>query len=177
MDKLQTHFPGDIGVIAPVLLNLLELRPGEALYLPAGVLHAYLNGVGIELMANSDNVLRGGLTPKHIDVPELLRVLTFQTSSVQVISPLETPSGTLEFRTPAEEFRLATIFVSPESHFTSRLQRSVEILFCTEGAAVIEDATGAVSLNLAKGNSVLIPAAVKGYRLTGNATIYRADVP
>ena len=75
--ELSERYPGDAGVLAALLLNLVVLAPGEALYLPAGNLHAYLSGAGVELMANSDNVLRGGLTSKHVDVAELLRVLDF----------------------------------------------------------------------------------------------------
>jgi len=77
MIKLHQEYPGDIGVLSTVLLNLIRLEPGDALYQSAGELHAYLEGVGMELMANSDNVLRGGLTPKHVDVPELLNTLNF----------------------------------------------------------------------------------------------------
>jgi len=76
INKLNERYPGDIGVLSPLFLNLVEVKPGEALFLRAGQLHAYLQGVGIELMANSDNVLRGGLTPKHIDVAELLSNFT-----------------------------------------------------------------------------------------------------
>src|SRR5690606_32332487 len=75
--KLAARYPGDIGAVASLLLNHLRLAPLEAIYLEAGRLHAYLSGTGVEIMANSDNVLRGGLTPKHVDVPELLNVLVF----------------------------------------------------------------------------------------------------
>src|SRR5699024_2063400 len=72
-------YPGDAGVRGPLLLIHAQLRPGEAIYLDAGQLHAYVRGLGVEIMANSDNVLRGGLTPKHVDVPELVKVLSFNT--------------------------------------------------------------------------------------------------
>ena len=75
--ELNRQYPGDIVVLSPVFLNTVRLQPGEAMLLQAGQLHAYLDGTGVELMANSDNVLRGGLTPKHVDVPELLKVLRF----------------------------------------------------------------------------------------------------
>src|SRR6185312_2226160 len=83
--ELSERYPGDAGVLAALLLNLVVLQPGEALYLPAGNLHAYLSGAGVELMANSDNVLRGGLTSKHVDVPELLRVLDFRSGQPPVL--------------------------------------------------------------------------------------------
>src|SRR6202012_4358237 len=70
-------FPGDVGVALTLLLNYVRLAPGEAIYLPAGNVHAYLRGTGVEIMANSDNVLRCGLTPKHVDVPELLHITDF----------------------------------------------------------------------------------------------------
>ena len=84
---LARRHPGDIGVLAPLLLNVVELAPGEAMFLPAGELHSYLEGVGIEIMANSDNVLRGGLTAKHVDVPELLRTLAFRAGAVERLRP------------------------------------------------------------------------------------------
>uniref|UniRef100_UPI001E612E94 mannose-6-phosphate isomerase, class I n=1 Tax=Streptomyces clavuligerus TaxID=1901 RepID=UPI001E612E94 len=85
--RLAHHFPGDPGVIAAMLLNHVRLQPGEALYLGAGVPHAYLSGLGVEIMANSDNVLRCGLTPKHIDVPELLRIVRFTANDPGVLRP------------------------------------------------------------------------------------------
>ncbi|MCU1419760.1 MAG: mannose-6-phosphate isomerase, class [Mycetocola sp.] len=84
---LAEEYPGDPGIIISLLLNRVTLNRGEALYLPAGNIHAYLRGLGVELMTASDNVLRGGLTPKHIDVPELLRVLDFTTSPVPYLRP------------------------------------------------------------------------------------------
>jgi mannose-6-phosphate isomerase len=84
---LAEFYPGDPGVIAPFYLNLIELKPGEAVYLGAGVLHSYVQGFGVELMANSDNVLRGGLSSKHIDVPELIQVVDFSPHRPEIISP------------------------------------------------------------------------------------------
>lgn len=85
------HYPGDPGVIAAMLLNYVQLQPGEALFLGAGVPHAYLNGLGVEIMANSDNVLRCGLTPKHVDVPELLRIVRFEATDPGVLRPEASP--------------------------------------------------------------------------------------
>ena len=82
---LGERYPGDSGMLAAMMLNRIVLQPGEALYLPAGNLHAYLFGVGVEMMANSDNVLRGGLTPKHVDVPELMRVLDFTAGDREIL--------------------------------------------------------------------------------------------
>ena len=105
MLELSERYPGDAGVLAALLLNRVTLAPGEALYLPAGNLHAYLSGAGVELMANSDNVLRGGLTPKHVDVPELLRVLDFAAEPPPVLHGAA-DGGWVRYDTPAEEFLL-----------------------------------------------------------------------
>jgi len=177
MLRLQEDFPGDIGVVSPLLLNLVRLEPQEALYLPAGVLHAYLEGVGIELMANSDNVLRGGLTTKHIDVDELLRVVSFESQEIDILSPSRTPTGEKLYRTPAEEFRLTSIDLKASAPFTSRADRGVEILICVSGTAEVEIPPEKSTLDLDRGDSVLVPAAVEQYRLRGQAFIFRADVP
>jgi mannose-6-phosphate isomerase len=160
-----------------MILNLVRLKPGEALYLPAGELHSYLEGVGIELMANSDNVLRGGLTTKHIDVEELLNVLTFEATDIEILTPTKTPSGEMIYPTPAKEFRLTSVILKKGESFTSRKNHSVEILICTAGAANIETLSDGGILNLGQGESVLIPAAANQYRLSGEATLFRADVP
>ena len=91
--RLADEHPGDPGCLSPLLLNLLHLEPGERVHLPAGYLHAYLEGAGVELMAASDNVLRGGLTSKHIDVPELLRSLRFDAGLPIAPKPLDEAPG------------------------------------------------------------------------------------
>src|SRR5262249_28273231 len=91
--ELADVYPGDAGVLASLLLNRITLEPGQALFLAAGNLHAYLRGMAVEIMANSDNVLRGGLTPKHVDVPELLRVLDFEPVRDPIITPIATHVG------------------------------------------------------------------------------------
>src|SRR5262249_58058860 len=111
--ELAAAYPGDPGVVIALLLNLVELAPGQALFLPAGNLHAYLSGTGVELMANSDNVLRGGLTSKHIDVPELLRVLDFAAGPPPLLTPRPGPDGGLEYPVPVREFRLTRFDVGP----------------------------------------------------------------
>ncbi|MGA0568897.1 mannose-6-phosphate isomerase, class I [Rathayibacter sp. KR2-224] len=123
--------PGDPGVVVALLLHRVALDPGEALYLPAGNIHAYLSGTGIELMAASDNVLRGGLTPKYIDVPELLRVLDF----TPVPAPLLAPSrvGALELFTPdVPDFRLGYVTADASLELTGPA-----IVLCTAGSASV----------------------------------------
>src|SRR6266513_151593 len=103
--------PGDIGVVALLLMRHEVLQPGQAVFMPAGGLHAYLRGTGIELLANSDNVVRSGLTGKHIDVPELLKLLD-PSVAVPVLSPRPLADGLATFDTPAPEFRLYLIEVT-----------------------------------------------------------------
>lgn len=95
------HYPGDPGVIAAMLLNHVRLQPGEALFLGAGIPHAYLSGLGVEIMANSDNVLRCGLTPKHVDVPELLRIVRFEAADPGVLRPEASPTTRRSTRPPS----------------------------------------------------------------------------
>ncbi|MCW2810031.1 MAG: manA [Friedmanniella sp.] len=103
---LSSFYPGDPGVLAALCMNRLSLRPNDAVYLPAGNLHAYLRGGGVEIMANSDNVLRGGLTPKHVDVDELLSVLDFSPGFAGLVVPIEVTPGAWRYPTPALEFAL-----------------------------------------------------------------------
>ena len=175
--KLSQAYPSDIGILSPVLLNLICLEPGQALFLPAGALHAYLTGLGIELMANSDNVLRGGLTAKHIDVPELLRVVNFEPCPVDLLETMDCGVTEKVYITPVEEFVLSLISVSAENSYTSSTQRSAEILLCSDGQAAMQDIGTQDNLNIKQGDSVLIPAAVKAYKISGNARFYKAAVP
>ena len=121
--ELGERYPGDAGVLASLLLNRVTLAPGEAIYLPAGNLHAYLQGVGVEVMANSDNVLRGGLTPKHIDVPELLRVLDFRPANDVVVRPESVRDGAeLVYDTPTPEFAVSVLNVEGEISATKSMR-------------------------------------------------------
>jgi mannose-6-phosphate isomerase len=174
--RLREAHPHDIGVLAPLFLNAVRLEPGQAMFLPAGELHAYLHGVAIELMANSDNVLRGGLTAKHVDVPELLRVLRFRATRVEVLIS-EDGDGEAHYRTPAEEFRLSRLAVAPPAPAARDRVRGVELLLCTAGAVEIAPAGPGPSLALTKGSSCVVPACVGGYRIRGAGTLYCASVP
>jgi mannose-6-phosphate isomerase len=109
--RVAADHPGDIGVVALLLMRHEVLQPGQAVFMPAGGLHAYLRGTGIELLANSDNVVRSGLTSKHIDVPELLKLLD-PSVAVPVLTPHPVRDGITTFDTPAPEFRLYLINLS-----------------------------------------------------------------
>src|SRR6202044_1030781 len=113
--ELGERYPGDAGVLASLLLNRISLAAGEALFLPAGNLHTCLRGFAVEVMANSDNVLRGGLTPKHVDVPELLRVLDFApTAEAHLRTPVRPEGIGLISETPADAFAVALLSIDGE---------------------------------------------------------------
>lgn len=177
MVRLHRGCPGDVGVFSPIILNLVELDPGEAVYVPAGELHAYLGGTGIELMANSDNVLRAGLTPKHVDIPELLKIARFESRPVEKVGPLRKGPFECIYPTPSQEFELCVISLDKGGIFTSPDNRGVEILICIDGEAEIKDLGKGEVLPLLKGRSVIVSAGVTGYRIDGNAKIYKATVP
>ncbi|RWA19362.1 mannose-6-phosphate isomerase [Mycolicibacterium elephantis DSM 44368] len=149
--ELGERYPADAGVLASLLLNRISLAPGEAIYLPAGNLHAYLEGVGVEVMANSDNVLRGGLTPKHVDVPELLRVLDFTPAADMVIRPEIAADGTeLVYDTPAPEFAVSVLSIDGDQlgHEIDAPTRhdGPQILLCTQGETVVHAKSSKVTL-------------------------------
>uniref|UniRef100_UPI001CEC01F5 mannose-6-phosphate isomerase, class I n=1 Tax=Streptomyces sp. NK15101 TaxID=2873261 RepID=UPI001CEC01F5 len=166
---LAHHYPSDPGVIAAMLLNRVRLQPGEALYLGAGVPHAYLDGLGVEIMANSDNVLRCGLTPKHVDVPELLRVVRFEPNEPAILRPEASPTGEEVYETPIDEFRLSR-FVRPEGAApTDVTAPTPQILLAVAGRT----SAGEIALN--PGESVFVPAGERT-ELTGAGTVFRATV-
>ncbi|MFK4066252.1 mannose-6-phosphate isomerase, class I [Streptomyces sp. NPDC029674] len=163
------HYPGDPGVIAAMLLNHVRLQPGEALFLGAGVPHAYLDGLGVEIMANSDNVLRCGLTPKHVDVPELLRIVRFEATDPGVLRPEASETGEEVYETPIDEFRLSR-FVLPEGAAPHDLTTATpQILLCTAGSV------RAGELTLTPGQSAFVPAGEKA-EVSGAGTVFRATV-
>ncbi|MEU2131965.1 mannose-6-phosphate isomerase, class I [Streptomyces sp. NPDC018352] len=167
--RIAHHFPGDPGVIAAMLLNYVELQPGEALFLGAGVPHAYLDGLGVEIMANSDNVLRCGLTPKHIDIPELLRIVRFEATEPGVLRPEASPSGEELYETPVDEFRLSRFDLSPGAAPVDLTRDTPQILLCTGGAPK------AGEFGLTPGASVFVPSGEK-VEVSGTGTLFRATV-
>jgi mannose-6-phosphate isomerase len=171
--RIAAMYPGDIGVMVALLLNQITLDVGQAIYLPAGNLHAYLGGVGLEIMANSDNVIRGGLTPKHVDVAELLRILSFADGPVDVVLPRgDGPERVYE--TPASEFRLSCITLA-DSVFRADDRRGAEILLCTQGVASVSHAASPASA-LPRGASLFVPANAGPYVVSGAGTVFRAAV-
>ena len=169
--ELGERYPGDPGVLASLLLNRVTLQPGQGLFLSAGNLHAYLAGVGVELMANSDNVLRGGLTPKHVDVPELMRVLDFSAGDVDVLTGDEVRPGELVYRTPVPEFRLSRLSLTADA--LDLEHDGPQVVLVVEGSATVTDADGQ-SIRLDRGHSVWIAAADVGVQIAGSGLAFRA---
>jgi mannose-6-phosphate isomerase len=135
---LADHYPGDPGIVISLLLHTVELHPGEVLYLPAGNIHAYLEGLGIELMASSDNVLRGGLTPKHVDVPELLRVLDFHPAPAPYLAPEEPEPGVRVFRPRVPDFVLTAVSADAAERGVELRLGGSAIVLCTDGEVSLE---------------------------------------
>ncbi len=165
--QVISHYPADIGNVVALLLNHVTLLPGEALFLGAGNLHAYLRGVAVEIMANSNNVVRGGLTPKHIDVPELLSVVNAAPIDVpiQVAGP-----GSHTFDVPVADFGLTRVVLGDPR---SVVLAGPEISFVTEGSATLRSASSQ-EVVLSKGQAVFVPASEGEYRVGGNGVLWRA---
>jgi mannose-6-phosphate isomerase len=174
---LSERYPGDAGVLAALLLNRVTLAPGEALFQDAGLLHAYLSGACIELMANSDNVLRGGLTPKHVDVPELLRVLRFEAGPAPRVTGV-TDGPITRYDTATEEFRLWRLDWANGNagDMVSLPASGPRIALCTVGSVKVAAGSGH-SLTLRRGGSVWLDAKdveVKAASVDGQAQLFVA---
>lgn len=179
--QLGELYPGDAGVLAAMLLNRITLAQGEGIYLPAGNLHAYLHGMGFEVMANSDNVLRGGLTPKHVDVPELLRVLDFTPTDEKALKPRTVKEGIeLCYKTPAPEFAMSVVRLEGGElgHETDVPARhdGPQVLLCTEGSLQVHAKSSTLTLD--RGAAAWVAADDGPLRLVAAqpATLFRATV-
>ncbi|MFP4011981.1 MAG: mannose-6-phosphate isomerase, class I [Spirochaetaceae bacterium] len=191
--RLYEQFGEDRGIAAPLFLNVVELAPGEAMFLPAGTLHAYLEGTAVELMANSDNVLRGGLTRKHVDIEELLRILVFEPDEPVVRRAGNGTAadnvrggrggvggGAGRWRRHAvsvEEFSLEEADVSGALE-RSRRRGTPEIVLPIGGEIMLEESDGREGrLRLSSGRSAFVTAETGSYRVSGDALVFVATVP
>lgn len=171
--RVAADHPGDLGVVASLLMRHAVLAPGQAMFVPAGGLHAYLRGTGIELLANSDNVVRAGLTGKHLDVPELLKLLD-PSVVVPVLSPRVLPDGISWYDSPAPEFRL--YLLEPAGQTVALPGEGPRVVLCTEGSAVLRSKRskrGQV-VELGRGGSCFVPAADGTVQATGHARLVLA---
>ncbi len=176
LHRCNELYPNDLGALAPIYLNIFELKPSQATYLDAGTMHAYLEGSGIELMANSDNVLRGGLTNKHVDIDELLSIGKYQSESVRILQAQKSASNAwLSFDTPVADFKL--FYATSDDALTlecAELPRFGRILLVTEGAFSLTE--GADTIQIKQGESVFI-AAESQPTIQGSGTLFLATKP
>ena len=146
----------DRGIFSVYLLNLVHMQPGQGTFQPAGVLHAYLQGVNVELMANSDNVLRGGLTTKHVDVPELLNILTFEGGTPEILNGHQVNAQERVYRTPAEEFELRRIALPAHARYAGAATYGPKALLVLHGSAKLTAANR--ELSLGRSSILLVPS-------------------
>ncbi|MEO8220942.1 MAG: mannose-6-phosphate isomerase, class I [Specibacter sp.] len=154
---LARQYPSDSGVLVSLLLNRVSLVPGEAIYLPDGNIHAYLSGLGIEVMASSDNVLRGGLTGKHIDVPELLETVDFAPRGVPVVPTRVTELGQHVWEPPFTEFALQRVEIAVGAEPMPLIQNGPLLVLAVSGSVLLDSPRG--DMVLSRGGSIFVPAA------------------
>lgn len=183
--RLADTHPGDPGIVVSLLLNRISLARGQVLALGAGVLHAYLEGVGIELMSASDNVLRGGLTAKHVDVDELLRVVRFEAAAVPRVAPVEPVPGVVVWQPEEGDFLLARVglgdaagehgyAVAGPATAAFDLSGPAEILVL-DGGLLVEGALGSVSL--ARGDACFVSPDERALTFRGSGIAVVATTP
>ncbi|HAS8551810.1 TPA: mannose-6-phosphate isomerase, class I [Vibrio vulnificus] len=169
--ELAQSYPSDIGLFAPFMLNVLTLKPGQAMYLDARTPHAYLKGAGLEIMANSDNVLRAGLTPKHIDVDELAKCTLFEEKPVEsLLCQPETDGYYHHYPVSVPDFNFDCFMQADD---TVVQLRSAEILFAIDCDATLSHKSGE-KITITKGESVFIPAYAQEYTLSSKGRVARA---
>ncbi|RIV34615.1 mannose-6-phosphate isomerase, class I [Micromonospora radicis] len=171
--RLAEAYPGDPGVLVALLLNRVRLAPGEAIWMPAGNLHAYLRGTGVEVMAASDNVLRGGLTPKHVDVPELLRVLRFEVLDEPVVTPRPVADGVVTWPVAVSDFALYRVSVHDARPEVTLSAPGPRVVLCTSGKVTVADAMSPVTLG--PGQAAVGSAAGGPLTVTGAGETYVAS--
>jgi mannose-6-phosphate isomerase len=172
---LQEEYPGDPGVVTSLLLNPVTLQPGDAMFVPAGGVHAYLHGVAVEIMASSDNVLRAGLTPKHVDVPELLRNVDYVAAPPIRVAPEVFHGATKVFYAPVDDFELSVTDLDDEADHPLP-GRGPRILLCLEGGVHIATSDDG-ALTLSRGQAAFVPAADGRLTVRGAGRLVQADVP
>jgi mannose-6-phosphate isomerase len=190
--KIMDFFPGDVGAVLPIVLNHVVLEPGQAAFIAPGELHAHLSGTCLEIMANSDNVIRGALTKKFVDLPELVSVLSFNPERVMPVVPSAIAPCEEAYPTFVPDFEISKVSVGGGRRY-GRSSRGPEILLCTSGEAELlcpgeqppqlgrGDAKSAERFVLERGESAFVAAGACDYELAavsgGDAVVYRASVP
>ena len=169
---LEAEFPGDPGIVVALLMNLVTLRRSEGLFVPAGVLHAYLDGLGVELMAASDNVLRGGLTPKHVDAAELVSVLDPTPGIPPVVQGRQVSPGVRRYDVPVADFAL--LAVAPTAEGVDVALAGPAIAVATAGSPEVRGTASGAAAGLVPGAAVLVTPDEGGVRVTGEGELFIA---
>jgi mannose-6-phosphate isomerase len=172
-ERLNLLYPGDPGVVLALLMNHVFLEPGEALFLPAGNIHAYLSGLGVELMAASDNVLRGGLTPKHVDIDELERVVDFTPGRIPLVVTREISSGLIQYQCNTDDFLLYKLEPSGERLMADLSLPSEAVILCTAGEIAISNSLEE-RVVLRRGEAAFMSADAKFFSILGSGTAFLA---
>lgn len=168
--QMVSLYPEDNGLFTPLLLNVIELQPGEAMFLYARTPHAYLEGVGLEVMANSDNVLRAGLTNKHIDIPELIANIDFKPTAAHNLLNTPEKSGNIwKYHIPVEDFSFNIYSINHSG--VTLTNDTASILFCIEGELVLNSGDKEISID--SGESVFLPAYEESVTIKGNGKLAR----
>jgi mannose-6-phosphate isomerase len=174
---LAEQHPGDPLVVAPLLLALHRLQPGQAMYLPSGVPHAYLSGVGVEIMASSDNVVRGGLTSKRVDSQALAGLLDPDAAPLLAVPRATLSPDEVRWQPPVPDFTLSQVVVDnvPVSLFREPSDPvGPEVLLCLNGQVTVSSDGRGVSLR--GGQSAFLCASASPAVLAGEGQVYRATV-
>jgi len=192
--RIMEFFPNDIGAILPLILNHIVLEPGQAVFIGPGELHAHLAGTCLEIMANSDNVIRGALTKKFVDLPELVSVLSFNPERVTPVLPSEVAPCEEAYPICVPDFEISKVSVGSGRSYR-RSSRGPEILLCASGKAELRcpgNAKDEERLVLMRGEAAFVAADACDYELTtanggmaangagtaaADAVVYRASVP
>ena len=170
--ELDDTFPRDPGILAALLMNRVELAPGQGLYTPAGTMHAHLRGTGVEVMASSDNVLRGGLTTKHVSVDDLVRVVDFGWGDPEVMDGTETSPGVWHYVTHCHEFDVWRLEVTPGAPVAVPSPEGARIALVTRGGVTLSNSEH--TLQLSGGDSVFFPATSAATTARGSGQVFLA---
>jgi mannose-6-phosphate isomerase len=171
--ELDDAYPADPGIVVALLMNLVTLQRGQGLFIPAGVLHAYLEGLGVEIMAASDNVLRGGLTPKHIDAAELLSVLDAAPGPAPVVRADTVGTGLRRFRVPVPDFALLQAAPTAAAPVEVPID-GVAIALATTGEVTVSGAVSTTPIALRRGEAVLVTPDEALLRIRGAGEVFVA---
>ena len=167
---LLGKYPGETGALVSLLLNFIQLAPGEAIYLPAGNLHAYLSGLGLEVMAASDNVIRGGLTSKHIDKAELRNITDFSELAEPKVSPKKLAEGLVQYPVAASEFRVYRAQITGANLLADIDLPAAAVIVCVSGEIAV--GTSLEEREVLKKGEVVFVSEAKRFSLSGSGDAF-----